>query len=182
MTSLRALRHTPFASVKVVILGQDPYHDIGQAHGLAFSVPAGIKQPPSLVNIFKELRADLDILPPDQGSLVGWADQGVLLLNTILTVRAHEAHAHRRQGWETFTDTIIKKLNERPDPVVFVLWGTPARLKKKLLDPRRHLVLEAAHPSPLSAHRGFFGSKPFSAINRALATWGKEQIDWRIPS
>jgi uracil-DNA glycosylase len=175
-----ALKHTPFIDVKVVILGQDPYHDKGQAHGLAFSVPPGIKPPPSLVNIFKELKADLDGPPPANGCLVPWADQGVLLLNTVLTVRAHQPNSHRNKGWEIFTDTIIRKLSERADPAIFVLWGAPAKKKKNLLDQPRHAILEAAHPSPFSAAQGFFGSRPFSTINRILASWGAEEIDWRI--
>jgi uracil-DNA glycosylase len=177
-----ALKHNPFATVKAVILGQDPYHDKGQAHGLAFSVPPGIRPPPSLVNIFKELKADLDTPPPASGCLIPWADQGVLLLNTVLTVRAHQANSHRNRGWETFTDSLITKLNDRVDPVIFVLWGGPAKKKKSLLDQPRHAVLEAAHPSPLSAHNGFFGSRPFSKINGVLNSWGKEEIDWRIPA
>lgn len=176
-----ALEWTPFANVKAVILGQDPYHDKGQAHGLCFSVPPGVRPPPSLVNIFKELHADLGHVAPDHGCLVPWAQQGVLLLNTVLTVRAHEANSHRKKGWETFTDTIITSLSARPEPVIFVLWGGPAQKKKKLIDVSRHRVLEAAHPSPLSAHSGFFGSKPFSTINAILREWGQPEIDWRIP-
>jgi uracil-DNA glycosylase len=164
----------------VVILGQDPYHDEGQAHGMAFSVQPGVKPPPSLVNIFKELRSDLDSTS-EGGCLVPWADQGVLLLNTVLTVRAHQPHSHRNQGWEQFTDALITRLNERADPVIFVLWGGPAKKKRLLLKQPRHVILEAAHPSPLSAHQGFFGSRPFSTINRTLASWGKAEIDWRLP-
>src|SRR5262249_28654467 len=152
----------------VVILGQDPYHDQGQAHGLAFSVPPGVKPPPSLVNTFKELKADLHVPSPASGCLVPWADQGVLLLNTVLTVRAHQPNSHRNKGWEVFTDTIISKLNERTDPVIFVLGGAPAKKKKSLVDQARHAILEAAHPSPFSANHGFFGSRPFSSINRIL--------------
>jgi uracil-DNA glycosylase len=177
-----SLEHTPFSAVKVVILGQDPYHDKGQAHGLAFSVAPGVKPPPSLLNIFKELEGDLGVPRPASGCLIPWARQGVLLLNTVLTVRAHQPHSHRNKGWEIFTDAILTKLNERSDPVVFVLWGAPAKKKNKLLDPTRHAVLEAAHPSPLSAHNGFFGSRPFTTINRTLASWGKGEIDWRIPA
>jgi uracil-DNA glycosylase len=177
-----ALERTPLAGVKVVILGQDPYHDNEQAHGLAFSVPRGVALPPSLVNIFKELKADLDVPCPSHGCLIPWAEQGVLLLNTVLTVRAHQAHSHRGKGWEQFTDTLIRKLGQRDDPVIFVLWGNAAKTKKPLVDQSRHVILEAAHPSPLSAHGGFFGSRPFSTINRVLGSWGKEQIDWRIPN
>jgi uracil-DNA glycosylase len=177
-----ALEYTPFRDVKVVFLGQDPYHDKGQAHGLAFSVPTGVRPPPSLVNIFKELHADLQVPPPAGGCLTPWARQGVLLLNAVLTVRAHEPNSHRNQGWEIFTDTVITKLNERADPLIFVLWGAPARKKKKFLDTARHVVVEGAHPSPLSAHHGFFGSRPFSAVNRTLASWGKTEIDWRNPA
>jgi len=175
-----ALRLTPFAKVRVVILGQDPYHDHGQAHGLAFSVPPGIKPPPSLVNIFKEMKADLDIPLPGTGCLIPWSDRGVLLLNTVLTVRAHQPHSHRNKGWEVFTGAVLTRLNDRAEPMIFVLWGAPAQKKKNLFDPSRHRILEAAHPSPLSAYRGFFGSRPFSTINRVLSSWGKEEIDWRI--
>ena len=172
---------TPFEQVRVVMLGQDPYHDVGQAHGLSFSVPPGVQLPGSLRNIFKELKADLGGTAPKHGCLISWARQGVLMLNTVLTVRAHEANSHRGRGWETFTDTIIARLSNHTDPVVFVLWGKPARVKKKLVDTNKHLVLESAHPSPLSAHRGFFGSKPFSMINQAQRAWGKPEIDWWIP-
>lgn len=176
-----ALEWTPFSAVKVVILGQDPYHDKGQAHGLSFSVPPGVKPPPSLVNIFKELHADLGHIAPDHGCLVPWAQQGVLLLNTVLTVRAHTPNSHRNKGWETFTDTIITSLSARTEPAIFVLWGGHAQKKKKLIDLSRHRVLEAAHPSPLSAHSGFFGSKPFSGVNAILREWGSSEIDWNIP-
>jgi uracil-DNA glycosylase len=175
-----ALKHTPWSSVRVVILGQDPYHDKGQAHGLAFSVPPGYKKPPSLVNIFKELTADVHIPPAASGCLYPWADQGVFLLNTVLTVRAHQPQSHRNQGWETFTNAIVSKINERENPAIFVLWGAPAQKKKNLIGDPKHAILTAAHPSPLSAHRGFFGSRPFSTINRTLASWGKTEIDWRI--
>jgi uracil-DNA glycosylase len=175
-----SFEHTAFSAVKVVILGQDPYHDKGQAHGLAFSVAPGVKPPPSLLNIFKEMEGDLGVPRSASGCLLPWARQGVLLLNTVLTVRAHQPHSHRNKGWEIFTDTILTKLNERADPVAFVLWGGPAKKKNKLLDPTRHAILEAAHPSPLSAHNGFFGSRPFTTINRTLASWGKGEIDWRI--
>jgi uracil-DNA glycosylase len=175
-----ALEHTPYGAVKVVILGQDPYHDDGQAHGMAFSVQPGVKPPPSLVNIFKELCSDLEMPAAAGGCLVPWAHQGVLLLNTVLTVRAHEPHSHRNRGWEQFTDAIITRLNERAEPVIFVLWGGPAKKKKLLITQPRHVILQAAHPSPLSAHQGLFGSRPFSTINRQLARWGQREIDWRL--
>jgi uracil-DNA glycosylase len=175
-----ALELTPFDQVRVVILGQDPYHDVGQAHGLAFSVQPGVKLPASLRNIYNELKNDLGIEAPKCGCLTPWTRQGVLLLNSVLTVRAHQANSHRGKGWEAFTDAIIERLGEREQPLVFVLWGKPAQAKKKLIDASRHLVLEAAHPSPLSAHNGFFGSKPFSKINQALREWGQAEIDWRI--
>jgi uracil-DNA glycosylase len=175
-----ALELTPFEQVRVVILGQDPYHDVGQAHGLAFSVQPGVKLPASLRNIYKEISDDLGIPMPKQGCLLPWAKQGVLLLNAVLTVRAHEAHSHRGKGWEPFTDAVFERLGNRTEPTVFVLWGKPAQAKKKLVDTNRHVVLESAHPSPLSAHNGFFGSKPFSKINQALREWGKPEIDWRI--
>lgn len=173
-----ALRLTPYEQVKVVILGQDPYHDDGQAHGLAFSVMPGVKYPPSLRNIFKELQEDLGCVPPDSGCLVSWAEQGVLLLNTVLTVRAHEAASHQKIGWEEFTDAVITALNRREDKVIFVLWGGPAQKKATLIDEERHTVIKSAHPSPLSAHRGFFGSRPFSRINNELIVRGKEPIYW----
>lgn len=176
-----ALESTPYARAQVLILGQDPYHDAGQAHGLAFSVRPGVAPPPSLRNIFKELGADLDLPLPTSGSLVPWAMQGVLLLNTVLTVRAHVAHSHRNQGWEQFTDAIIAALSARPDPVVFVLWGAHAGKKRALIDNARHVVLQSAHPSPLSARNGFFGSRPFSRVNAALAAAGKPVINWRLP-
>jgi len=176
-----ALDLTPFERVRVVMLGQDPYHDIGQAHGLCFSVLPGVPLPGSLRNIFKELKDDLGVTTPKHGCLIPWAKQGVLMLNTVLTVRAHEANSHHGKGWETFTDTIIGRLSNRTDPVIFVLWGKPAQVKKKLIDTREHVVLESAHPSPLSAHNGFFGSKPFSKINQTLSSWGKPEINWRIP-
>jgi uracil-DNA glycosylase len=175
-----ALHLTPFASVRVVVLGQDPYHGPGQAHGLCFSVRPPTPPPPSLVNIFKELESDLGIARPAHGSLESWARQGVLLLNTTLTVRAHQAASHRNQGWEIFTDAIVQAVDAKPEPVVFVLWGSAARKKKALLDRRRHIVVEAPHPSPLSAHRGFFGSRPFSTINAALETAGRGSIDWSL--
>ncbi|MBI3408154.1 MAG: uracil-DNA glycosylase [Planctomycetes bacterium] len=176
-----ALKLTPFGAVKVVILGQDPYHNDGQAHGLAFSVPQGVKPPPSLVNIFKELKDDLGVPIPDNGCLIHWALQGVLLLNIVLTARAHEPLSHRGKGWELFTDAVIRALNDRARPVLFVLWGGPAQKKRKLIASPRHGILESAHPSPLSARRGFLGSRPFSAINRTLAQWGEDEVDWRLP-
>jgi uracil-DNA glycosylase len=177
-----ALEATPYDAVKVVILGQDPYHDDGQAHGLSFSVRPGVKPPPSLLNIFKELHADLGGTPPGHGDLSSWARQGVLLLNTVLTVQAHKAGSHRRKGWEQFTDAIIAKLGARPKPLVFILWGSPAQAKKKLIDLQRHAIIESAHPSPLSARRGFFGSRPFSRANRLLQEWGEDEIDWGLPA
>ncbi|MCY3892532.1 MAG: uracil-DNA glycosylase [Acidimicrobiaceae bacterium] len=175
-----ALHLTPYADVKVLILGQDPYHGPRQAHGLCFSVPFGIPQPPSLQNIFAELRDDLGIEPPPHGNLEGWASQGVLLLNAFLTVRARQAASHRSAGWETFTDEVIRAVSAKPDRVVFILWGGFARRKKSLVDLTRHVVIESAHPSPLSAHNGFFGSKPFSRANAALAAGGREPVDWRL--
>lgn len=175
-----ALHYTPLSKVKVLILGQDPYHDDNQAHGLAFSVPVGQKIPPSLVNIYKELAEDLGIDTPAHGYLKSWADQGVLLLNTVLSVRAHEANSHQGQGWEQFTDAIIAAVNQKPEPVVILLWGKPAQKKLAMLDNPNHLVLCAPHPSPLSAYRGFFGSKPFSQANAFLKAKGAGEIDWRL--
>ena len=175
-----ALHLTPFAEVKVLILGQDPYHGPRQAHGLCFSVPHGIQQPPSLQNIFAELRDDLGIEPPSHGNLEGWASQGVLLLNAFLTVRARQAASHRSAGWETFTDEVIRAVSAKPERVVFILWGAFARRKKSLVDLTRHVVIESAHPSPLSAHNGFFGSKPFSRANAALAAAGRQPVDWSL--
>ncbi len=177
-----ALKYTPYHEVKAVILGQDPYHEPGQAQGLAFSVQKGVPQPPSLVNIFKELRDDLGIEPPpqDNGCLIPWAQQGVLLLNTVLTVREHQANSHRGHGWEELTDRIISLLNEREKPMVFILWGGNARSKIPLITARRHLVLTGPHPSPLSAYRGFFGGRYFSRTNEFLQSNGEEPIDWRI--
>ena len=177
-----ALKHTSFKDTKVLILGQDPYHGENQAHGLAFSVQKGVKIPPSLLNIYKELHDDLGCYIPNNGYLIPWSDQGVLLLNTALTVRAHEANSHKNIGWEIFTDDIIKLLNTREDPVIFVLWGANARRKKEFIDVSRHYVLEAPHPSPLSASRGFFGCKHFYKINKILEGLGKEPIDWQIPN
>lgn len=169
-----------FDAVKVVLLGQDPYHGEGQAHGLCFSVQRGIKLPPSLANMFKELHSDLGHPISRHGNLECWADQGVLLLNTVLTVRAHEANSHKNRGWESFTDAVIQFLNNRIDPIVFVLWGGHAHKKEVLIDSTRHRVLKAAHPSPLSA-RKFFGSRPYSSINSCLKTWGKAVINWQLP-
>ena len=177
-----ALKHTSYKDTKVLILGQDPYHGENQAHGLAFSVQPNVKIPPSLLNMYKELRDDLGCYIPNNGYLMPWADQGVLLLNTALTVRAHEANSHKNKGWEIFTDEIIKILNKREDPVIFVLWGANARKKKEFIDNERHYILEAPHPSPLSASRGFFGCKHFSKINDILIKLGKTPINWQIPN
>lgn len=173
-----AFHQTSFQDVKVVILGQDPYHGEGQAHGLSFSVQNGVKHPPSLRNILKELHDDLGCEIPQHGNLAKWANQGVLLLNTVLTVRQGQAHSHKGIGWERFTDTVIKRLSYREDPVIFVLWGRPAQKKRELIDTSRHVIIENVHPSPLSAHRGFFGSKPFSAINEHLVNSGLTPIDF----
>jgi len=175
-----AFQLTPFKKVKVLLLGQDPYHDEGQAHGLAFSVRPGVRPPPSLRNILKELHQELGCRIPNNGCLEPWALQGVMLLNAVLTVRAHEPASHQGMGWEKFTDAVIRKLSERDDPLVFVLWGGFARKKSKLIDTERHIVIESAHPSPLSAAK-FFGSKPFSKINAALKQLGKGEIDWQLP-
>ena len=175
-----ALKHTSYKDTKVLILGQDPYHGENQAHGLAFSVQPNVAIPPSLLNMYKELKNDIGCFIPNNGYLIPWADQGVLLLNTALTVRAHEANSHKGKGWEVFTDRIIKLLNDRNDPVIFVLWGANARKKKELIDSSRHYILEAPHPSPLSASRGFFGCKHFSKINEILISIGKTPIDWQI--
>jgi len=176
-----ALHLTPFAEVKAVILGQDPYHGPNQAHGLCFSVRPGVAPPPSLQNIFKELEADLGIRPPSHGCLDSWARQGVLLLNASLTVRAGRAASHQGKGWETFTDEVLRAVNTKPERVVFILWGASARRKKALIDTSRHVIIESAHPSPLSASNGFFGSRPFSRANTALVEAGREPIDWSIP-
>lgn len=175
-----AFHLTPLSQVKVVILGQDPYHNIGQAHGLCFSVKPEVDIPPSLVNIYKELHDDLGCYIPNNGYLVKWAKQGVLLLNTVLTVRAHQANSHRGRGWEEFTDAAIQALNRQDRPIVFILWGRPAQSKKRMLNNPNHLILEAPHPSPLSAYNGFFGSKPFSQTNCFLQEHGEEAIDWQI--
>ncbi|MBR3211737.1 MAG: uracil-DNA glycosylase [Firmicutes bacterium] len=178
-----ALKMTAYEDVKVVILGQDPYHEPGQAHGMAFSVMPGVQQPPSLVNIFKEIRDDLGLPMPDKnnGYLVPWAKQGVLLLNTSLTVREHQAGSHRGKGWEILTDRIIELLSDREDPMVFILWGRNARNKVPLIDISRHMVLEGQHPSPLSAYGGFFGGRYFSKANAFLEANGKAPIDWSLP-
>jgi uracil-DNA glycosylase len=175
-----ALDYTPFDKVKVVILGQDPYHGPGQANGLCFSVANGVKQPPSLVNIFKELHDDLGFAVPLHGNLEKWAQQGVLLLNATLTVRANSAGSHQEKGWEIFTDHIISVLSERREGLVFILWGNYAMAKRSLIDESKHSVLSSAHPSPFSVHRGFFGSKPFSKTNRILRQQGQEPIDWEV--
>lgn len=173
-------RYTQLKDVKAVILGQDPYHNEGQAHGLCFSVKDGIEPPPSLVNIFKELKADLGYEPPNSGNLTKWAKEGVLLLNTSLTVRAHQANSHSRCGWSWFTDNVIKLVSERKEHVVFILWGGNARSKKTLIDAEKHLVLECAHPSPLSAYNGFFGCRHFSKANEYLSSVGISPIDWNL--
>ena len=177
-----AFRLTPYEKVKVLLLGQDPYHGPGQAHGLAFSVRPGVKPPPSLVNIFKELQSDVGAPKPKDGSLVPWAEQGVLLLNAVLTVCQGEANAHAGHGWEYFTDAVIQKVSDKPEPVVFILWGSYAQKKRALIDESRHTVLAGTHPSPLSAKKGFFGSKPFSGANAALKKAGREPIDWTLPA
>lgn len=177
-----ALHYTSLADTKVVILGQDPYHGDGQAHGLSFSVLPNVPPPPSLLNIFKELNSDLGCTMPNNGCLKPWADQGVLLLNTVLTVRAHVANSHRGKGWEVFTDKIIEILNQREKPMAFILWGTPARRKKAMITNPAHFVVESPHPSPLSAYGGFFGSRPFSQVNEFLVNTGQEPIDWQLPN
>lgn len=176
-----ALDHTPFDKVKVVIIGQDPYHGPGQAHGLCFSVQPGVPIPPSLQNIFKEIHNDLGLRQPPHGCLTAWADQGVLLLNAVLTVEDGRAGSHQGKGWELFTDAVISALNRKRDHLVFLLWGSYAQKKGAVIDRSRHLVLESPHPSPLSAHRGFFGNKHFSETNRYLATHGLEPINWQLP-
>ena len=176
-----ALHLTPYADVKAVILGQDPYHGPSQAHGLCFSVRRGVTPPPSLQNIYKELEQDLGYPPPGHGDLRHWARQGVLLLNTSLTVRQGRAASHQGKGWETFTDEVLRAVNDKPERVVFILWGAAARKKKVLIDRSRHVVIESAHPSPLSASNGFFGSRPFSRANEALEEAGRTPIDWRLP-
>ncbi|MCL1808879.1 MAG: uracil-DNA glycosylase [Clostridiales bacterium] len=175
-----ALKSTAYEDVKAVILGQDPYHEPGQAHGLCFSVQKGLPQPPSLVNIFKELESDLGIKPPSHGCLTDWAKHGVLLLNSVLTVRRGQANSHKGKGWETFTDRVIKILNEREKPIVFILWGANAKAKSVLLTNPVHLIIAGTHPSPLSAYNGFWGGKYFSRTNEFLKQKGEEPIDWRI--
>lgn len=178
----QAFEWTPFSQVKVVILGQDPYHGPHQAHGLSFSVQPGVPVPPSLQNIYKELQDDLGIAPVNHGYLKKWADQGVLLLNSVLTVRNGQAFSHQGHGWERLTDVAIHQLSERPKPVVFILWGRAAQNKMTLIDQTRNIVIKSAHPSPLSASRGFFGSRPFSKTNAALTAMGEEPIDWQLPA
>jgi uracil-DNA glycosylase len=176
-----ALSATAPDRVRVVILGQDPYHDVGQAHGMAFSVCSGIKPPPSLVNIFAELRNDVGCKVPNNGYLVPWAVQGVLLLNAVLTVRAHEPNSHKNRGWEKFTDAVLRVVNERGQSVIFVLWGNYAHKKEQLIDTARHTIIKSAHPSPLSARNGFFGSRPFSQINSNLTARGQAPVNWQLP-
>ena len=175
-----AFNKTPFDKVKVVFIGQDPYHGFGQAHGLCFSVPDGIPQPPSLVNIFKEIENDIGIRPPRHGNLEKWAAQGILLLNATLSVRENQPGSHKRKGWENFTDAAIHQLSSKKEGLIFVLWGNFAIAKKELIDPARHYILTAAHPSPFSAHKGFFGCRHFSKINGILRSEGKEEIDWML--
>ena len=176
-----ALHLTPYADTKVMILGQDPYHGPKQAHGLCFSVQRGVRVPPSLINIHKELATDLEVPIPTHGNLEHWARQGVLLLNTTLTVRAGQAASHQGKGWETFTDRVIRTVSDKPDHVVFILWGASARRKRPLIDGNRHTIIESAHPSPLSAHNGFFGCRHFSKANQFLISRGLEPIDWTLP-
>jgi len=176
-----ALNMTDFRDVKVVIIGQDPYHGPGQAHGMCFSVKPGVKTPPSLVNIYKEMKEDLGIEPAPHGYLQHWAEQGVLLLNTVLTVEKSKAHSHQKKGWEIFTDKIIQLINEERENVVFLLWGSPAQKKAAKVDPNRHFILKSVHPSPLSAYRGFFGCKHFSKTNEFLRSKGLKEIDWKLP-
>jgi uracil-DNA glycosylase len=176
-----ALHLTAYADVKVLILGQDPYHGERQAHGLCFSVQRGVAIPPSLRNVYKELHSDLGLVPPNHGNLETWAKRGVLLLNAVLTVRSGNAGSHRNRGWETFTDEIIRLVNQKNERVVFILWGAFAQKKKPLIDLNTHYVIEAPHPSPLSAHRGFLGSRPFSRANQALAEAGRSEVDWALP-
>lgn len=177
-----ALKLTSYEDVKVVILGQDPYHGAGQAHGLSFSVQPGVRIPPSLLNMYKELQDDLGCYIPNNGYLVPWAKQGVLLLNTVLTVREGEANSHRNRGWENFTDRVIELLNERKDPIIFLLWGNNAKEKIKLITNPRHYILTTVHPSPLSANRGFMGCKHFSKTNEILKSLGEKEIEWQIPN
>jgi uracil-DNA glycosylase len=175
-----AFAMTPFDKLKVVVLGQDPYHGENQAHGLAFSVQEGMALPPSLKNIFQEYSSDLGYAMPKSGNLTKWAEEGVFLLNAVLTVRAHEAHSHKNRGWEIFTDEVIRTISAHKEHVVFILWGKPAQAKSKLIDRSKHLILEASHPSPLSSYRGFFGSSPFSKTNAYLEANGVKEIDWKL--
>ncbi len=177
-----ALDATPLDQVRVVILGQDPYHGEGQAHGLCFSVQPGVPPPPSLVNIYKEMKTDLGLVPPLHGHLENWAEQGVLLLNAVLTVEANRAASHQGKGWERFTDAVIREVNALPHSVVFILWGNYAQKKAAFVDPNRHCIIKSAHPSPLSAHNGFFGSKPFSRANEFLQSQGLKPINWELPA
>lgn len=177
-----ALKLTPYSKTRVVILGQDPYHGAGQAHGLSFSVEPGVRVPPSLRNIYTELHSDLGIAIPNHGSLLHWAEEGVLMLNAVLTVREGQPNSHKGLGWETFTDAIMEKLNERTEPMVFILWGSHAQLKGAAIDRSRHMVIQSPHPSPFSAHRGFLGSRPFSRANQFLEEHGLRGIDWSIPN
>ena len=176
-----AFNYTPLDKVKVVILGQDPYHGLGQAHGLCFSVLPNVAVPPSLLNIFQELKADVKIGTPDHGCLIPWAKQGILMLNAVLTVEQGKAASHQGKGWETFTDKVIKIINDEPRPIVFVLWGSYAQRKGSVIDESKHLVIKCVHPSPLSAYRGFLGSRPFSQINKFLVKTGQTPIDWSLP-
>lgn len=175
-----ALKATAYKDIKIVILGQDPYHEPNQAHGLCFSVKKGVEPPPSLKNIFKEIQAELGIVPPNHGELTKWANQGILLLNTVLTVRRGAANSHKGKGWENFTDAVIKKVNEREKPVIFMLWGGNAKQKLPLITNTKHIVLKAAHPSPLSAYNGFFGCGHFSKANEILREMGEKEIDWSL--
>ncbi|WP_238650266.1 uracil-DNA glycosylase [Paenibacillus piscarius] len=177
-----ALKLTPYSKTRVVILGQDPYHGAGQAHGLSFSVEPGVRVPPSLRNIYTELHSDLGLAIPNHGSLLHWAEEGVLMLNAVLTVREGQPNSHKGLGWETFTDAIMEKLNERTEPMVFILWGSHAQLKGAAIDRSRHMVIQSPHPSPFSAHRGFLGSRPFSRANQFLEEHGLRGIDWSIPN
>ncbi|MGO8670707.1 MAG: uracil-DNA glycosylase [Capsulimonadaceae bacterium] len=176
-----AFKLSTWQATRVLILGQDPYHDDGQAHGLCFSVQPGVRPPPSLNNIFVERRSDLDLPPPASGDLTPWARQGIVMLNAVLTVRAHAANSHKGHGWEVFTDAVIRALSDRPEPCVFVLWGAYAQKKQAMIDRGRHAIIASAHPSPLSARSGFFGSRPFSRINDALRAFGYPEIDWTLP-
>lgn len=177
-----ALRLTPYSKTRVVILGQDPYHGAGQAHGLSFSVKPGVRIPPSLRNIYQELHDDTGVPVPNHGSLLHWAEEGVLMLNAVLTVREGQPNSHKGLGWETFTDTIMEKLNERTEPLVFILWGSYAQKKGTYIDRNRHKVIQSPHPSPFSAHRGFLGSRPFSQADQYLESHGLKGIDWSIPN